>query len=109
MGPDSLFPADLVTFTEEILNGKLHFLCVGFKAEAFGICDMSIYYILSWSYQSCSQSLQRTKSGSQFCIDLSIRRSSFLKFFTSIFPKILKILKGIEILFMRRFHVKLSD
>ena len=21
------FPADLVTFTEEILNGKLHFLC----------------------------------------------------------------------------------
>ena len=24
MGPN---PADLVTFTEEILNGKLHFLC----------------------------------------------------------------------------------
>ena len=23
------FPADLVTFTEEILNGKLHFLCKG--------------------------------------------------------------------------------
>ena len=23
------FPADLVTFTEEILNGKLHFLCSG--------------------------------------------------------------------------------
>ena len=23
----SQFPADLVTFTEEILNGKLHFLC----------------------------------------------------------------------------------
>ena len=22
------FPADLVTFTEEILNGKLHFLCI---------------------------------------------------------------------------------
>ena len=21
------FPADLVTFTEEVLNGKLHFLC----------------------------------------------------------------------------------
>ena len=27
MGPNSQFPADLVTFTEEILNGKLHFLC----------------------------------------------------------------------------------
>ena len=25
MGPNSQFPADLVTFTEEILNGKLQF------------------------------------------------------------------------------------
>ena len=25
--------ADLVTFTEEILNGKLHFLCSGFSVE----------------------------------------------------------------------------
>ena len=25
--PNSQFPADLVTFTEEIFNGKLHFLC----------------------------------------------------------------------------------
>ena len=27
MGPNPQFSADLVTFTEEILNGKLHFLC----------------------------------------------------------------------------------
>ena len=27
MWPNSQFSADLVTFTEEILNGKLHFLC----------------------------------------------------------------------------------
>ena len=27
MRPNSQFPADLVTFTEEILNRKLHFLC----------------------------------------------------------------------------------
>ena len=27
MWPNPPFPADLVTFTEEILNGKLHFLC----------------------------------------------------------------------------------
>ena len=27
MWPNSQFPADLVTFTEEILNGKLHILC----------------------------------------------------------------------------------
>ena len=29
MWPNSQFPADLVTFTEENLNGKLHFLCSG--------------------------------------------------------------------------------
>ena len=27
MRPSPQFPADLVTFTEEILNGKFHFLC----------------------------------------------------------------------------------
>ena len=27
MRPNQQFPADLVTFTEEILNGKLLFLC----------------------------------------------------------------------------------
>ena len=27
MRPNPQFPADLVTFTEEILNGKFHFLC----------------------------------------------------------------------------------
>ena len=27
MWPNPEFPADLVSFTEEILNGKLHFLC----------------------------------------------------------------------------------
>ena len=27
MWPNSQFPADLATFTEEILSGKLHFLC----------------------------------------------------------------------------------
>ena len=29
MLPNPQFPADLVTFTEEILNRKLHFLCSG--------------------------------------------------------------------------------
>ena len=29
MWPNPLFPADLVTFTEEIYNRKLHFLCSG--------------------------------------------------------------------------------
>ena len=28
MWPNPQFPADLITFTEEILNGKLHFCAV---------------------------------------------------------------------------------
>ena len=29
MRPNPQFPVDLVRFTEEILNGNLHFLCSG--------------------------------------------------------------------------------
>ena len=29
MWPNPLFPVDFVTFTEEIHDGKLHFLCSG--------------------------------------------------------------------------------
>ena len=38
MWPNPQFPADLVAFTEEILNRKLHLLCIGisrFEAELF--------------------------------------------------------------------------
>ena len=31
MWPNQQFPADLVTFTKEIFNGKLHFLCNEFS------------------------------------------------------------------------------
>ena len=33
MWPNSQFPADFVTFTEEILHGKRHFLCSIIMAE----------------------------------------------------------------------------
>ena len=36
MRPNSQFRADLVTFTEEILNGKLHFLCSVSFFKVFG-------------------------------------------------------------------------
>ena len=35
MQPNPQETADLVTFTEEILNGKLHFLCSAIKFYAF--------------------------------------------------------------------------
>ena len=34
MWPNLQIPADLVTFTEEILNGKVHFLCCGLQEKA---------------------------------------------------------------------------
>ena len=36
MWPNPQETADLVTFTEEILNGKLHFLCSGTPESASG-------------------------------------------------------------------------
>ena len=47
MWPNPQFPADLVTFTEEILNGKLHFLCSGGKSKVFSISTSSIDFRIS--------------------------------------------------------------
>ena len=38
MRPNPLLPADLVTFTEEILDGKLHFLCTKSPEAKLGSC-----------------------------------------------------------------------
>ena len=48
------FPANLVTFTEEILNGKLHFLCsvcTIFKAWS-AICTSVVCEFISEQYRS---------------------------------------------------------
>ena len=45
MWPNPQFPADLVTFTEEILNGKLHFLCsVKLKLKLTTILNMNFFH-----------------------------------------------------------------
>ena len=41
MWPNLRFPADLVTFTEEILNGKLHFLCGASQFQAWFEIEVS--------------------------------------------------------------------
>ena len=43
MWPNPQFPADLVTFTKEILNGKLHFSCSG---------TCSVYLLLTFQQVS---------------------------------------------------------
>ena len=42
MSPNPQFPTDLVTFTEEILNRKLHFLC--------SVCHTTVPFIRRWTY-----------------------------------------------------------
>ena len=44
MWPDLQFPVNLVTFTEEILNGKLHFWCS--VVEAFSAQMSTLLKIL---------------------------------------------------------------
>ena len=74
MGPNLQFPADLVTFTEEIRYGKLHFLCseirslknqfnsfranvpIFFNAFQYSVANVSILYPLKhqktfWYFQ----------------------------------------------------------
>ena len=52
--PSTQFPADLVTFTEEMFNGKLHFLCSvsSNSLKVSVLCDMnsqkSFYYSFIW-------------------------------------------------------------
>ena len=45
MWPNLPFSADLVTFTEEILNGKLHFLCSGISGMLY-FYDVMYYMII---------------------------------------------------------------
>ena len=48
MWPNPQFLAELVTLTEEILNGKLHFLCIGDKGE--GTDTLYNSYTVCWSF-----------------------------------------------------------
>ena len=49
MWPNPQFSADLVTFTKEILNGKLHFLYRASCFEAFRICLQETQVFLEYS------------------------------------------------------------
>ena len=41
MWPNPRFPADLLTFTEEIFNGKLYFLCSASQFQAWFEIEVS--------------------------------------------------------------------
>ena len=50
MLPNLQYPADLVTFIEEILNGKLHFLCSG-RSTFKSLTSTFTRTILSWTIE----------------------------------------------------------
>ena len=51
MWPNPQETADLVTFTEEILNGKLHFLCRDTKDFCFENDEVGIKKVLQDSWK----------------------------------------------------------
>ena len=59
MRPNPWFPADLVTFTEEILNGKLHFLCSERQIRAGDISKWRSKIILEMELSNTRGSLQQ--------------------------------------------------
>ena len=50
MWPNPQFPPDLVTFTEEMLNGKLHFLCSVMSGCFWEIRKYAVYGMPEESY-----------------------------------------------------------
>ena len=57
MWPNPQFPADLVTFTEEFPNGKLHFLCSELKNTS--TCNQVLPNIFSKFFVDPDVDIQR--------------------------------------------------
>ena len=70
MGPNLQFPADLVTFTEEILIGKLHFLCSERLSLSFIRLSNFFLWCLKISYSVFSQSASFLGRGFQIKINI---------------------------------------
>ena len=56
-----MFPADLVTFTEEILNGKLHFFFAVTLAILASLVKMNIFKLLGILANSAPQPEEKKK------------------------------------------------
>ena len=74
MRPHPQETAYLVTFTEEILNGKLHFL----RSE---ISERDSWYIPSWELYVPSQQWKKQKNVRNLLTKLTIMKSEIVKKF----------------------------
>ena len=54
MWPNPQFPADLVTSTEEILNGKLNFLCSVNSTSVFKMFTNTEFHVRRFPYMRSS-------------------------------------------------------
>ena len=63
MWANSQFLADLVTFTEEIPNGKLHFLCSGYSFNKQRVSNLNKAWYL---YSSMTYAASQKKYGIEF-------------------------------------------
>ena len=52
MWPNQQFPANLVTFTEEIFNGKLHFLCSQLEEKQQDMNVFTLFYMIAYYIKS---------------------------------------------------------
>ena len=55
MEPNPQFPADLVTFTKESFNGKLHLLCSGYcgKLHFLVYLQVQVYMVITLASLNC--------------------------------------------------------
>ena len=76
MGTNPQFPADLFTFTKEILNGKLHLLCSVIGLPIHGTVDgfsRKCFFVEAVKEFGFCPNLLRTDAGTQNSIMASIQ------------------------------------
>ena len=92
MWPNLQFPADLVTFTEETLNGKLHILCIVSvinyfrKKDSSQIPDSILTLSRRWSLSYWNQS-----------IDLLCKSMDWFLYVSDLYQERVKFSSGVEI------------
>ena len=94
----------LVTFTEEILNGKLHFLCSSF--ELIHLCDR-----LHWHYENVLILAHPTPQKMKFSITDFFSKCDQIRIWSHLLKKSLMenfVFCAVSIVHIRRFALKIS-